>query len=136
MKPQGINETKQKLWLCHSCWQAFATRAAWKYHANGPFADLYEAEEACTVLEAGDAIPAGATVGQRPCYMRGEELEPAEWTDIERNDLVWDDDNSRFVGVVGHRDDAAVDVEPPDGGTKRIEREKFLPNARYRAIRL
>ena len=135
MRPQGINETKQKLWFCHSCWQAFATRGAWRYHANGGFDSHDEAEETCTILEAGDAIPAGATVGQRPCSTPGEELDPAEWTDIERSDLVWDDDASRFIGVVGHRDDRTVEIEPPDGGTKRVEREKFTPNGRYRAIR-
>lgn len=136
MIPKGINEMRQKMWLCHRCWQVFAHSPAWSYHAQFGFSDIEEAEESCTELEVGDAVPAGATVGNKECWSAGDELDPAEWTNIERNDLVWDNEASRFIGVVSHRDARTVEIEPPDSGTKQIKREEFTPDGRYRAIRL
>jgi len=65
-----------------------------------------------------------------------EDIDPAAWTDIEQDDIVYDDEAGRVVGIVGHRDDETVDVEPLDGGTKTLQRDWFHPDGRYRAIRL
>lgn len=124
------------LYLCRACWQVFSSYDSWEEHANGPFMDVMEAEKSLQVLDHGEAIPAGVRAGVRKCTHPGEEIDPAEWTDIERGDLVYDNNQERAIGMVGHRDDASVDVELWDGKNRTISREQFVPNERFRAIRL
>lgn len=134
--PDEMDHDVREFYVCTSCWQVFASYPAWEAHANGPFADIDEALDARVTLEPGDAIPAGMRVGEGVCWFPDEELDPAEWTDIEQGDLVYDDEAGRFIGTVGHRDDNLVDIEPPDGRTMSVQRDDFHPKGRYRAIRL
>lgn len=134
--PGEMDHKAREFHLCHSCWQVFSSHPAWKAHANGPFADIYEASEQMTTLEPGDGIPAGVRVGEGMCWHAGGDIDPVEWQDIADGDLVWDDDAERFIGTVAHHDAHQADVEPPDGGSVTLDRDEFHPRGRYRAIRL
>lgn len=124
------------MYLCTSCWQVFADHDAWHDHADGPFVDLYSAEEAMVELEPGDAIPAGVRTGVRKCRYPGDDEDPVEWTDVREADLVYNDDTDRVIGIVGHRDDDHADVETPDGKVTRVKREEMEPLGPFRVIRL
>lgn len=124
------------LYICTSCWQLFGTLGEWNDHADGPFANFEEARECRVEVDPGKTIPAGVRAGSGKCIFPDEDIDPAEWTDIEQDDIVYDDEAERVVGIVGHRDDETVDVEPLDGGTKTLQRDWFHPDGRYRAIRL
>lgn len=133
---ENTDECESTLYLCKACWQVFSSYETWHEHANGPFADVMEAEKSLQEIEPGSAIPAGVRAGQRKCTHPGEELAAVEWTDIERGDLVYNNESSRAIGMVGHRDDASVDAELWNGKNKTIERGEFIPHGRFRAIRL
>lgn len=132
----GRDFGEEALHLCTVCWQVFPTFEMWRNHANGPWPDIDSAMPAHETLTPGDAIPGGLRVGNRKCWYPEEEPDPGAELDIEQGDLVYDDEAGRAVGIVGHSDTASVDVEPFDGGTKGIARSRFLPDGRFRAIRL
>lgn len=134
--PESDIDPEPRWYLCTACWQLFAERGRWETHATGPFQSLAEADKCCERVMAGEAIPAGVRFGDRECTPPDPDADTTAWTDIERGDVVYDNEAERVVGTVGHRDDAQVDVEPPDGGTVSISRDDFVPRGRYRAIRL
>lgn len=132
----GSPNPKQTLHLCISCAQVFTSIADWNEHANGPWPDMESASDSRVSIEPGDSVPGGVMVGHRKCTYPDETPDPVEWTDVRQGDLVWDGDAGRPAGIVGHRDDDSVDIEPFSGGTKHVARSKFLPGNRYRAVRM
>jgi len=134
--PEDLDRNTNSVFLCASCLQAFVDYHTWRDHADGPFASVAEAKESLVELEPGEAIPAGARVGEGKCSYPDEDHDPVEWTDIEQGDLVYDQGSGRAVGIVGHRDDQRVDIERFAGGIETCGRGLFAPDARYIAVRV
>jgi len=124
------------IYACAACWQVFRSRAEWREHADGPWEDITKAVDYRIEIGPGESIPAGLRAASGECWYPDEDLGTPAWSDVEQGDLVWDDENDRVVGIVGHRDDKRVDVEPLNGGTKTVPRSEFSPDGLYRAIRL